>query len=261
MLLVLTAISMLALPLVVLGRWTNRISLVYNFLGQIFTKIELKYRNSGSYIYPQIVKLCLCQHWLFCLCHHSFCKGTNQVSKSWNSANFLVGKYCSAMVVAIMSTRRSIKLAPNNWLLCYRVAFSVLYTPPTNFSCSPTNPPFPTLFWVKIFFFVCLAFVLFFWFCIPTVFLWWWYLTVTFFGYTNKSNVTFVWSITQRLTVHCSVSPPMWCWKLSIKVYYGHTAILLSLFLAIVLFFVYLKSYWLMSFGNDAFCTKKKNIM
>ena len=124
------------------------------------------------------------------------------------------------------------------------------------------TPPFPTLFWVKIFFFVCLAFVLFFWFCIPTVFLWWWYLTVTFFGYTNKSNVTFVWSITQRLTVHCSVSPPMWCWKLSIKVYYGHTAILLSLFLAIVLFFVYLKSYWLMSFGNDAFCTKKKhNVM
>lgn len=162
MLLVLTAISMLALPLVVLGRWTNRISLVYNFLGQIFTKIELKYRNSGSYIYPQIVKLCLCQHWLFCLCHHSFCKGTNQVSKSWNSANFLVGKYCSAMVVAIMSTRRSIKLAPNNWLLCYRVAFSVLYTPPTNFSCSPTNPPFPTLFWVKIFFFCLFGICTFF---------------------------------------------------------------------------------------------------
>ena len=50
--------------------------------------------------------------------------------------------------------------------------------------------------------------------------------------------------------------------KVIYKVYYGHTAILLSLFLAIVLFFVYLKSYWLMSFGNDAFCTKKKhNVM
>lgn len=163
MLLVLTAISMLVLLLqVVLGRWTNRISLVYNFLGQIFTKIELKYRNSGSYIYPQIVKLCLCQHWLFCLCHHSFCKGTNQVSKSWNSANFLVGKYCSAMVVAIMSTRRSIKLAPNNWLLCYRVAFSVLYTPPTNFSCSPTNPPLPDALLSKNFFFCLFGICTFF---------------------------------------------------------------------------------------------------
>ena len=81
MVLALTAISMLALPLVVLGRWTNRISLVYNFWVKFYQnrakiqELRIIYlsANCETVFVPTLIVLSLSSLIL---------QGTNQVSKS-----------------------------------------------------------------------------------------------------------------------------------------------------------------------------------